>query len=57
VAKFKYLGIRLTGQSYIYEEIKEEIKIGECLLPLSTQSFIPFWCKDDNMIVSAVWCE
>jgi len=27
VEKFKYLGMRLTGQSYIYEEMKRRLKL------------------------------
>jgi hypothetical protein len=40
VAKFKYPGMVVTNQNCIHEEIKEQTKFGECLLPCCSESFV-----------------
>ena len=43
VGELKYLGIRLTNQNSIQEEIKIRLKLRECLLLFGAESFIfPF---------------
>jgi hypothetical protein len=41
VAKFKYLGKTVTNKNYIDEEIYEQIKFMEFLLPFCSQSVFP----------------
>jgi len=40
VEHFKYLGRTLTNQNSIHEEIKSTLKLGECLLSFSAESFV-----------------
>jgi hypothetical protein len=40
MAKFKHLGTTLTDENCMNEEIKEQTKSMECLLPFSSESFI-----------------
>jgi hypothetical protein len=40
VEKFKYLGMTLTNQNNIRDEIKSRLKTGECLLLFSQKSFV-----------------
>jgi len=43
MALFRDVGVLLTNQNCMHEEIKEQIKFRECLLPLSTESSVfPF---------------
>ena len=40
VEEFKYLGMMLTNQNSIQKEIKEQIEVRECLLPLGAEPFV-----------------
>jgi hypothetical protein len=40
VAVFKYLGMTLTNQNDIHDEIKSRLNLGECLLLFSPKSFV-----------------
>ena len=40
VEEFKYLGMTLRDQNSIQEEIKSRLKLGECLLLFSAESFV-----------------
>ena len=40
VKEFKYLGTTLTNQNSIQKEIKEQIEVRECLLPLGAEPFV-----------------
>ena len=40
VEEFKYLGTTLTNENSIQKEIKEQIEVRECLLPLFAEPFV-----------------
>ena len=40
VEEFKYLGVTLTNQNSVQEEIKNRFKVRECLLSFGAESFV-----------------
>jgi hypothetical protein len=49
MAFFRDMGVMLTNQNCMHEEIQEQFKLRECLLPLSTQSSVfPFTIQEQG---------
>jgi len=47
MALFRDVGVTKTNQNCMHEEIQEQMKLRECLLPLSTESSVfPFTIQE-----------